>query len=372
MQHDFLLVTGKKSAEIVANPAMASNVAGNVGAAATSATASALTLPTLGLAAAVSAALTQIEYKHKNRAVVELYRDELAAKLHKSRDNLSSKDLDLLAGGDASRHVEGNRVIAQAVAKNRSERNVGLGTSVVSTVASLLAVHEIVSLGVIAAGTATGIIAQMAAALVIYNAVKAPLTKISHKIFGLDKRTTHDRIAEIKRDREAGKSITREQVFSVFVSAAPELDSYIQSQFGAKFDELDVAQKQQAAAALGPVFKVEQIADAINQGVLNTTELAFTVQGDWSGVMPKAPVEKPGKLAGVVGKIKAMFSSKTQAQLEVVELPAHAQEIIVVSAPAQEAPQKTFVERLGLAKSETSLGHVERLQQAAESATAQR
>src|SRR5579872_10393 len=57
-------------------------------------------LGAMGLTAAVSAGLTEVEYQHEKHALKRFYTEELAAKLNKSTDKVTDKDLQLLAKGD--------------------------------------------------------------------------------------------------------------------------------------------------------------------------------------------------------------------------------------------------------------------------------
>jgi len=238
------------------------------------------------LTAIISAVLSQMEYRQKKNELKELYKEELSAQLGKPLDKITADDFDKLATT--------NHTVGEQLAKAKKERTVGIGVIATATLASVGAAFGIMKLvGAGAVITGSGLAATLlpwlattAVAMMAYGIIKYPVQKIGEKIFGVDKKTTHERIEEIYKDHAAGKVITRERVFDVFVHANPPLDQFIRQQYGKKFDKLKPVDKLELAEALGGQLGVAQLTDSINQGKIKATELAFTVDGKFSGVAP--------------------------------------------------------------------------------------
>lgn len=262
-----------------------------------------VTIGAMGGAAAVSAAIEQVEYKHKNIRLRETYQDEIRATLGKEGKSLTRYDLERVA--------DGNRVIAEAMQKNSKQRNLGVVLSAVASVASLaIILFAFPPIAAASAGWLT-IAAKGIVGLATYTAISAPLHWVGDKYFEVNKKTTHDRIMELKRDRAHGKSISREQVFSVFVSADPDLsDRLRQRTNGRAYDVLDTESKQRLAAEIGG-GGLQQLTDDINAGRVHMTELAFAVVGQESGVKPHAPdtAHKPGLFTTVKDKLQQVAHS---------------------------------------------------------------
>ncbi len=312
------------------------------------------TIAGIGLMAGVNAALTQGEYNKKRRELIEIYKDELSTTLGKEAGKLKHKEVRKLAEGDAEKGIEGNRTLAGALDKLRRQRNLSIALAVIATVASMSLLTPLLP------ALAPGVGLMMHAGygligLLTYNAIKMPLHWVGDKIFGVEKETAHDRITALQKERDAGKFITREQVFSVFASATPELSEMIGRKYGSEYDELSVAKRQHIAADIGRMIKIDQITDAINHGKMDATELAFTVEGQASGFDPNQismPIKK-----GFFTRIKDAILGRTQEEkVPAVTLPAMPH---YADAPSQ----PSFVKKLGMTKAATNLGHVERLEQ---------
>lgn len=370
LTHDAWYVSGKSSAQVIGEATK--TTANNAGGAIAGISHGIATITTLGLASAVSAALTQLEYRREKKEIKELYKEELAAQLHKPERKLSPDDLGTLAKGDAARGVASSRVIGEALNKSRRSRNLGVVVSVLATLSSLTLAHALFPPEV-----AVNILAPILTGLLTYNAVKRPLHWLGSKMLGLDRETAHDRIAGIKRDREAGKEITIEQAFGVVVAANPELDGMISASYGKNYDRLHLTEKREMAEMIGQLIGLDRLTAGINSGQINATELAFASEGRVSGVLPKPPEkeERPGVIRVIAAKCR-------RALQHFRAHPGQAQEENVIAACVpeatleveHEAPKRGFTERLGLTRADTSLGYVERLEQSrgAEAAITQR
>lgn len=332
-------------------------------------------LTTIGLAAGVSAALTQMDYVHRRDNIKDFYKEEIAAKLGKPLNKVTVSDLELIA--------KNNGVINDEMKQIRKQRTFGVGLSFIASMASLAMVT--LALPAIAAAAATiGIGIPLAGAagfaisaivgLVTYNGVKNPLHHLADKAFNLDYKTTHDHIVFLQHEREAGKDISREEVLGVFAAANPQLDRMIAQKIGRHYDNLSHDDKKLAVAEFGKFIPLDKITDGINLGKINVTELAFSVEGDISGVENGRPVaeEKKGLIKGLMTTLAKPFSrASAEASVRVdsrqLEINAIAQATSVQASQAVESDKrsaaKPFVERLGLAKRDQSMSHVERLEQ---------
>lgn len=297
-----------------------------------------------GLAAGVNAAFVHAEYNNARREIIATYADELSAKLGKPKHKLKHKDIRCLAEGDASQGVEKNQVIDEAITKARRTRNLGVGLALVATVASFALLLPILPHVALTASNIPLLIGHGLIGLLSYNAIRTPLRWAGEKIMGLDKKTAHERILDLERDRAMGRQITREQVFSVFVSANKQLDGLIEQAFGKPYEDLPLIQAQKIAANLGSMVSLERVTDAINHGKVDITELAFLVDGQESGHSPEqAPLPKIGWLGSIKEKLFGTKKDTPQAQAAMPEYD-------------NPTPSKSFVERLNQSRAaETSL-----------------
>jgi len=303
----------------------------------------------VGLGAAVSAIVAQMEYRAKKRDMRNLLRQELAASQGKKSDDVASQDIDRLAAD--------NGVVAEQIQKNKKERNVSIGAIFVATMATVAVISLMAGpLGMFAGIAQFGLAAEMGAKLVAsviaFGIVRKPVTRIAEKIFGLEERTAFERIASIAKDREDDRKITKERVMSVFVSANPLIDQYITATYGDKFDKLKVADKETIIQTIGEKLGVSQITDDINTGRIRATELTFKVEGKASGVLPTAG-EKP--------KHTVLMTIKERLHQVAEHMPGH----------HTEQPPRSFAERVARVPVE-QIGHVQRLNdaRAAEAAAA--
>lgn len=333
----------------------------------------------LGLAAGVSAALTQMDYIHKKNNLTNFYKEEIAAKQHKHIDHVTVEDLESLAGMDKKKIGQTNHVFSEEVRKAKSRRNFGIVFSVVASIGAIGAVVGMApALDVLAgqilskgagelAHYAVHFVLHAAAGVAAYNVIKTPIHWLGDKLFGLDKKTTHDRIAEIKRDHDDGKVITQEEVLSVFVSANKELADFIQVKYGKPFDKLVYADKHAIAEHVGEMVNLQQITENINHGRLNATELAFTVEGQVSGVGLKEGQNREKR--GVLLAMKEKFHRVIERWNEPHQ-PAPALATVAHSAPhsmpevySNDPQAVSHVARLGRPRHNAELGHVQRLEQ---------
>lgn len=326
----------------------------------------------IGSTAALSAGLTQMDYMHKREKVKDFYQEELAAKLKKSPEKVTTTDLDTLA--------KENHTVSEEMNRAQRQRNFGVGLSFLASMASLAVVSIVVTpiladpalfagvSEILAHGAKLAISAVVG--LLTYNTVKEPLHWIGDKLFDLDAKTTHDRIVSLTHDRAAGKIISREQVLAVFADANPQLEQYIKARYGDEFDNLALAVKQQATEELSRIVPVDQLVTDINSGKINVSELAFAVEGKISGVEHKGNEDekkKSGMLTQMWAKVRHAVGLKdTPEAAQTITTPVPTPNDTRAYYPGNNAGF-SFVEKYNLRGKDASLSHAERLNQQAQS-----
>lgn len=315
----------------------------------------------VGLAAVLSAALSQMEYEGKRRSLKNILRDELAAITGKPRKKVKDADIDVLA--------KNNSAVAEHIDQARKQRNIGIGVIFAATMVTAAVVvaasASVLPVAAFVAGANSGtlfaaasFIANAVVAAVAYSVVKIPMEKVAHKFFELDKKTTLEKIVSLQKDHEAGKTISADSVMSVFIDANPELDGYIMSKYGRKFSDMTVADKLAITETIGAKLNVQAITDDINLGRKKATELAFAIEGKMSGVLPDISEE-----------------SKSTVLMTIKEKLHNAGDMIYGNHPANHAPAKSFVERTVRVPRSQAAGYtksIEEARAAQESAVQQR
>ena len=154
----------------------------------------------VGIAAALSAGLAQMEYEHEKHKLKDMYREELAAQLGKSENKVKTNDIDRLAKGDEKHGMQGNRTVREQLAKNKKIRNVNIGTIFAGTLTALGAVALAMDFGMFAGmGTVASYVGIAATSFLTYHVVKKPIDALAKKLFNTTKKTTHEHIEEIQQ-----------------------------------------------------------------------------------------------------------------------------------------------------------------------------
>lgn len=275
-----------------------------------------------------------MDYVHRKDNIKEMYKEELAARLKKPVNKVTRDDLEILA--------KENKVLGEEMAQIKKQRTFGIGISFVASLAAaalvtfaLPAVVGIITTGTVAgcmaAGTAAlssmghgALIVKGLTAIVGYNAVKAPLHHAADAKFNLDYATTHDHIMALKKERMQGRAITAEQVMGVYVASNHELGQMIQREFGAPYDKLPQEKKQKVVAELSKFIPLEKMTQDINAGIINSTELAFAVDGQISGVQFGRPTEQKNAVEKFIDGCKKAFSPFKQQDVSGADIAAAA------------------------------------------------
>ncbi|MDE3059404.1 MAG: hypothetical protein KGJ06_00145 [Pseudomonadota bacterium] len=318
-------------------------------------------LLTMGLTAGLSAGLTQMDY---NKRIAHLrdsiYARELSSKLGKPADQITADDVESVK----------SKVISEHVGKLKRQRNFGVALSFIASMAGLALVgltlgfaHEPMwhSMEALGGGLLRGAVGLMA-----YLTVKQPIHWVAEKTLGLEKETAHDRIETLKRNHEAGKIISPEEIAAVYTKVHPELDHVVLSEFGAHFDKLNLADRQKATMRLAEILPLAQLTQDINSGKVNVTELAFAVEGQASGInnhLNPQP-QKQGFVRAALNKLRRVSGRpEITPGMQAAEAIQSAQAIAQPILQEQGRPAHSFVQQLGLKPREAGLTHVQQLSQ---------
>jgi len=263
----------------------------------------------LGLAAAVSASFTQMDYIHKKNNLTDLYRDDIAARLGKEPGKVTVDDLEAEA--------EHNRTIKAELQRAKKQRNFGVPLAVVATLASFALVlvalpAALTALSIPALTGIGGFLIKAAVSMAGYYAVKTPLQKWGNDRFGLLSETPNDRIFEIQRAREQGETVTPEQVLGVFAKANEKVDALIAERMGKPFDQLTPEERTQAVQALGDTLPLMKLTEDLNTGKVRATQLAFAAEGEFPIALrrPESPATPDETGLGMAQQINARFQER--------------------------------------------------------------
>lgn len=255
------------------------------------------------LSAAFSSAIVQGDHLHRRQLLTDCYRKEIAAWIGdgKKPEEVTEKDLERAAYGDKERGIAGNPALKEALDQSAKERNWGIGISVISSLIStvlIAAAKEMMkeaAAGLVASVKET--VTQASAGLIdpismltagaigfaVYLPVSITLHWVAENLFGLEKETVNDRVREISHERERGRAVSQEKVFSAYLEAHPDLDERIEAAHGHRFEKLGAAGKRAVLEAIGLQIGLEGMTEAINLGRMRPQELAFAVHGQVSG-----------------------------------------------------------------------------------------
>ncbi|MEK6746553.1 MAG: hypothetical protein AABY33_05940 [Pseudomonadota bacterium] len=240
----------------------------------------------VSLAATASVLINQTHYQSKRAALRVMYKDEVAAQLGKSPDRIKDEDIDLIAKGDAKRGIAANKTIAEELQTLKKRRNVGMLVTALTILSTVAIVASLPGIAGVAAGGVGLFAARMIAGFAIHKLLENPIKKTGKKIFKLDTPTTHDRIADLSKQHRKGKTISREQVMDVFVSANKELSQFVIDNYGMHYDKLSVQDKHVVVEAMEQHMPITSMTKNLNSGTVKISELAFAVEGKISGVEP--------------------------------------------------------------------------------------
>lgn len=317
-----------------------------------------LSVAALSVAAAVGAVVSQMTYHSKRAYLREMYKHEVGATLGKSPEKVTDKDVDLVAKGDPERGIAANHTIAEGIEKLKNGRNVGILVSAVSILATVFLLSTAFQGAAIISGagalaTAGNLAAKGLIGFSVHHLLEQPISFVGRKLFGIEKVTTHERVATLEKEHKNGKSIAKEQVLGVFISANKELEKFVKDHYGKQYDKLGVKDKKLLVDTFEQYIPVTQITDSINSGAVRVSELAFSAEGKKSGVAPnsvKTELSLIGKARGALHSVGQKISQKIKsAQESGVKAAAGEANVLSVAHASQSsqsgiAPKRAVVE----------------------------
>ena len=268
----------------------------------------------VGLSAIASAIINVIKYKNMRSDIRELYQDEIASKLSKSPKQVTNQDMDALAAGIPERGIPANTILAEELDKLKKDRNLGILVTTVSILCSIpialtLAAPIISAIGASSMTpffqTAVTLLTKAAMGFVCHRIMEYPVEAIGQKLFDMETTSTHERIANLVNEHEAGKALSKEQVLGVFISTNQQLDGFVTQNFGNTYDKLKLEVQQAIAQSFEQFIPLSDVVDSLNSGRVKITELAFSAIGQQSGVKPSDNPVAPK--VNVIGKARGVF-----------------------------------------------------------------
>ncbi len=319
----------------------------------------------VSVAAAAGAIVSQMNYKYRRDHLREMYKHEVGAVLGKSADKVTNKDIELVAKGSPEEGIEANKSIAEGLDKLKKSRNVGVlvsALSILATVAMMVfagpvitaAVSDVLVGGTLAAAVPyAAFITKASIAFGIHHVLEKPIDWVGKKLFGVEQTTTHERISSLEKDHRDGKFLGREQVLGVFVGANEQLNQFVQAQYGKQYDKLSVHDKRAVADIFEKYVPITKITESLNSGQVRVSELAFSVEGKASGVVPGTIADSRsiiGKAREKLHEVGTHISNKLQNTPVVKAAVASEPKASVAPKRAvveydNPAPKVSFVER---------------------------
>ncbi|MEZ5691334.1 MAG: hypothetical protein R3D71_06690 [Rickettsiales bacterium] len=330
-------------------------------------------LPVVGFVSAIGVILNQRSYDKRLKNLREMYKYEVGAKLGKIPDDVTNKDLQAVAKGDPEHGIAGNKTFSNFLKKLKVSKTVGTIVSIASILTTVAIVGSVFSTGGLAIpGVGTGVTealsavieqgtigyyaAKAAIGVAVHQTIEKPMNWLGKKIFDIEKVTTQERIAELDGLHKKGRAISRERVMGVFVSANKEISDFINEAYGKEYDKLAIHEKQEIVNSFGKHIPLKEIVDNLNSGKVRVSELAFSVEGQRSGIkMGSVPTNRNviGKTRGVIKTMSDKFNGISDKQATYPQaIPASSSYNKEGIAPKRTAveynnpiPTRSFVER---------------------------
>src|SRR5262249_4957383 len=140
------------------------------------------------------------------------------------------------------------------------------------------------------------------------------------------------------------------------------LSNLIKAQHGLEFDELSLVDQQRATVEMSKYLPLVQITNDINAGKMSVSELAFAVDGQASGVKHAKPVKL--KQRNIFQRMWDVVADRFWPQAEITGMTLSSEESMsALTYTEHKSGGRSFVQRLGRTKIDTSLSYVKQLEQ---------
>jgi hypothetical protein len=245
----------------------------------------------------ITAAMSTMVHHHHETAIMNNFREEIAAQFQIDPKEVTHDHLRTLAFGDKAQGIQPQPFFQQILQKNDRNRWIDIGAKMVSalgTIGFVLLNGTAVS-GAIAGAAATAGIAGGAAigavglSLVVGAMMFASthlLEMVGNDVFSEKRRTAYEKLQAMARQKQNGLEITPEQILSIASSVHPQVRQDMLNDYGvnAHFSTLPMEEKQALLRKYDAALHITESAQKINAGVMKINELAFTVVEERSGV----------------------------------------------------------------------------------------
>lgn len=299
----------------------------------------------MGVGLPITAAISTMNHHHRETAILNNFRNEIAASFGISPENATHDHLRTLAFGNERAGRKPQPFFREALERNDKNRWIDIGANLIGGISAIaFAAAKGVEVGAAAlAGWKTvfaneafmtvfetaketgelgvGVLAVAATAGVISMAVNHIASNIGRELFQEKERSSLEKLETLARQKGKGVALEPEQVMDLVASVHPEVKQEISSRFNAPYSALSEQKKQDVLEQYDHAFSIREVTRMINAGEMKINELAFITAGQRSGVPAMAgadiPVEQAGKAEGVgrqFGKLRDELSQETQNQ----------------------------------------------------------
>jgi hypothetical protein len=289
-----------------------------------------LPIVTMAISVPVKAAISTIEHYHREDAILNNFREELAAKFGVAPDEVTHDNLRYMAFGNSKIGIEPQPVFKDVIEKNDKMRWIDIGANICASVFAMgfytmqgAAISQAVTgfaansgIGLIASSAVAPLVGAVAVSLAVAAVVTVCdyfVTKVAKEITQTPEKTAYELIENIERQKNRGIAITQDRVMGVFATADQGLKAEIMNDFGAPYNALPEKQRLAVLDKYAAALKIVEYTDKINHDVIKVNELAFAVVGDSSGLAEK-PAKPVVENNGLVHKLQD-FGKSVQHQI---------------------------------------------------------
>jgi len=227
----------------------------------------------LGLTVPVQYYIGHRKQKAVEERLVDEYRNEIAAQVGVPEKEVTREHLHEVADGSPQKGVRANPVLEQARDRESSRqllRMITLGGAAAITVGAFMGFAQLpfvqehvigniqslansasTMLGFQPAGQSAPILTAVLFSGTVLNLINSTLDRLAEGLFGLNQKTAHEQVRDIRRDMNRSRTITKEQVFGVFVAANPGLSTMIEAIYDKPYYKLSADEQQEVLSVYG-------------------------------------------------------------------------------------------------------------------------
>lgn len=239
-------------------------------------------LPAIVGVAAISTGIgitrTIMRFRHYKRELVNSWRDDIGALLHKAPDSVTLEDLRLAA----KERGEGGLGIAP-LARDLEQLDKGLplaitvGTATNAVMAGLGAATALFLPGL----NPSQLVATSVGSF-LFHATQISLRELGEKMTGLHTEPSFTLTLDKMKLNSRTRTIAPHETFEALLIARPDIHEKLLHAFHKAYAELSLTQKNEAIHRFGGDFAIETLTNAINRDQLRPTAIGLAA----SGILP--------------------------------------------------------------------------------------